>query len=128
MDVMGVVMPASSVLVVLVTGAFLAVFVREPWTRHPFGQSVMVLTVGVLLLAGLGLAVYVLGPDYPGREYAVLTGRLLVAAAMGQRLYVLVRERRKDLVSPRSSRRARRGTPRGPRRLRRGSRSGRRPA
>ncbi|KRB73088.1 hypothetical protein ASE01_20140 [Nocardioides sp. Root190] len=96
MGVMEVLLPSSSVLVLAVTGAFLLVFVREPWIRHPFGQSVLVLTLGVLLLAGLGLAVYVLGPDYPGREYAVLTGRLLIATAMAQRLVVLIRERRKD--------------------------------
>lgn len=93
---MDVLLPASSVLVVVMTAAFLLAFVFEPWIRHPFGQSVLVLTVGVLLLASLGLAVYVLGPDYRFREQAVLVGRLLVAAAMGQRLWVLLRERRKD--------------------------------
>ena len=87
---------ASAGLTALVTLAFLAVFVREPWTKHPFGQSVMVLSVGVLLLSCLGLAVYIFGPNYPGREYAVLTGRLLITVAMGQRLVVLIRARRKD--------------------------------
>lgn len=87
---------ASAGLLAIVTTLFLLVFVLEPWTKHPFGQSVMVLSIGVLLLSCLGLAVYIFGPDYPGREYAVLTGRLLITVAMGQRLVVLLRARRKD--------------------------------
>ncbi len=87
---------ASAGLLAIVTTLFLLVFAREPWTKHPFGQSVMVLSIGVLLLSCLGLAVYIFGPDYPGREYAVLTGRLLITVAMGQRLVVLLRARRKD--------------------------------
>lgn len=87
---------ASSIALLVVTLAFFVCFLREPWTRHPFGQSVMVLTIGVGLLATLGLLVYALGPEYPGREVLVFTGRVLITIGMAQRLVVLVREQRRD--------------------------------
>lgn len=68
----------------------------EPWWRHPFGQSVMVLTLGVIVLSALGLLRTVLGEDYTWRDELVVLGRFLVAAGIIQRLAVLGRAQRND--------------------------------
>lgn len=87
---------SSAALVAALTLIFIVVFWREPWRKHPFGQSVMVLSFGILLLSCLGLAVYIWGPDYRFREVAVVGGRTLIAVGMAQRLLVLVRAQRRD--------------------------------
>lgn len=86
----------SATLLLTATLAFLIVFAREPWARHPFGQSVMVLTLGVVVLASQSILTYALGQDYAARVPLVVAGRALVAAGILQRLWVLVRLRRAD--------------------------------
>lgn len=90
------ILTGSSIALIAVVLVFLALFLREPWWRHQFGQSVTVLTAGILLLSVLGLLTYVLGPDYWLREPLVVAGRLVIAGAIVQRTVVLVRERRRD--------------------------------
>ncbi|WKN47161.1 hypothetical protein [Nocardioides sp. Arc9.136] len=68
----------------------------EPWWRHPFGQSVMVLTLGIIVLSGLGLVRTIFGADYPLRDELVLVGRFLVAIGIIQRLAVLGRAQHAD--------------------------------
>lgn len=86
----------SSIGLLVVAVVFLVIFMLEPWWRHQFGRSVMVMTAGIILLSTLGLLTYILGPDYPGREQLVVLGRLAIAIAIVQRTAVLVRERRRD--------------------------------
>lgn len=90
------VLTGSSILLIAVAMVFLLLFLREPWWRHPFGRSVMVMTGGILLLSGLGLLTYLFGPDYAAREPLVVLGRLVIAVAIVQRTAVLIHERRKD--------------------------------
>lgn len=85
-----------SVAIAIVTLSFIAVFAREPWRRHSFGQSVMALAVAILIFQALGLLRQFLGDDYAGRQWALGVGRLIVLVAMTQRLWVLVRARRGD--------------------------------
>ena len=92
-----VVQVASSILVVLATATFILVFARERyWASTAMGRSLMVAAVGTLLLASQGLMLTVLGPHYPGRNWYVVAGRVLVAAAFAQRIVVLERARRGD--------------------------------
>lgn len=85
-----------AVLNLTVVTIFIAIFAREPWRRSAFGQSVMTLAVAVWLFSLLGVLLTVLGEDYRFREEIRTVGRLLVFAAMVQRLIVLVRARRAD--------------------------------
>jgi NO-binding membrane sensor protein with MHYT domain len=85
-----------SILIALVALAFVALFAREPWWRHPFGQSVMVLTIAILIFQALAIARTFLGPDYWGREWFLGVGRAFVLVSISQRLWVLFRERRRD--------------------------------
>ena len=92
-----VVQVASSVVLVAATVAFIAVFARERyWAATAMGRSLMVAAVGTLLLASQGLMLTVLGPHYPGHNWYVVAGRVLVAAAFAQRVIVLERARRGD--------------------------------
>lgn len=75
---------------------FIVVFAREPWWRHPFGQSVMTLSVALWMLTSLGILRIQFGEDYAARPYLLGGGRLLVVLAMSQRVFVLLREQRAD--------------------------------
>lgn len=85
-----------SVLITVVTVLFVATFAREPWWRHPFGQSVMALAVAILIFQVLSLLRQFFGAEYWGREWALGFGRTLVLVAISQRLWVLLRMRRRD--------------------------------
>ena len=92
-----VVQVASSVALVAASGVFIGYFSRERyWSATAMGRSLMVAAVGTLLLASQGLLLTVLGPHYPGRNWYVVLGRVLVAAAFAQRVIVLERARRGD--------------------------------
>lgn len=94
-----ILLTGSAALLVVVALLFLLVFATEPWTKHPFGQSVMVLTVGILVLGCQSIITYTLGQDYAAREPLVVTGRLLVTVGIGQRLVVLLKLRHADRSS-----------------------------
>ena len=88
---------ASAALLFVVAVGFALYFARERvWWKTPFGRSVMVLTLGIIVLSGQGLAYQILGPHYPGRVWYVIGGRFLVAGALLQRAVVLLRARRAD--------------------------------
>lgn len=86
----------SAAALVLVVGWFLYVFRSEPWIRQPFGQSVMTLSIGLLLLSAMSLLVYAFGPEYPGRDWLVVVGRALIIASIVQRTVILIRLQRAD--------------------------------
>lgn len=79
-----------------VTSVFIGFFIREPWRKTAFGQSIMTLAVAVWLYSLLGVLLATFGDGYPWRDEIRTLARLLVCAAMSQRLYVLIREQRRD--------------------------------
>jgi len=86
----------TSVVLVTAAIAFAAYFgVTEPWRKHAFGRSVMTMTVGIGILASLGLLRHMFGDDYALRETLIVVGRLMVTAAIVSRFVVLVREQRR---------------------------------
>lgn len=87
------ILAASTLVASLV---FIALFSREKWWRHPFGQSVMIFAVGIFLHALAATLRQAFGLDYTGRTTMRVTAQGFLLFAMLQRTYVLVREQRRD--------------------------------
>ena len=75
----------------LVTTIFIALFAREPWLRARFGQSVMVLSIGLWLFALTSTLRNWLGDDYAGRNAVRVGAQSLTLVAMLIRTVVLAR-------------------------------------
>ncbi len=63
------------------------------WRSNPWGRHVMLFSYVLAAILLLGLARLVLG-NYPGREWLLAAFYCALAAVMGQRVWLLIREHR----------------------------------
>jgi hypothetical protein len=75
-----------------ITTLFIGLFARQPWWRHPFGQSVMLLAAGLWLYEAATVLRQWLGADYAGRDFVRYVAQVAVLVAMGERTFELIRD------------------------------------
>jgi len=80
----------------LVASVFIVGFLRDPWWRSQFGQSVMVMAIGLWLFALQTVLVQYLGPDYPHRQAVRIFAQSLIPLALTQRTWVLLHAQWRD--------------------------------
>jgi hypothetical protein len=69
----------------IVCSIFIPMFIPEGWRRSFYGQSVLVLAMGIWLLTLASVLRQWLGMDYPGRQPIRITGQMFVFIAMFER-------------------------------------------
>lgn len=63
----------------------------RPWHATAAGRALMVKAIGNVILVDMSVAVLVLGPDYPGRDYVRIIGLAFFTVGIWYLLIVLYR-------------------------------------